>query len=155
MRQIKQVKYVPLSSSIIPKRLPVAAVYSKTNSVNLNKLVDQLFYDGIDWNAGSGWGSIVLDLGSIKNLKGVRVMIRSSANGGQLNFAVHGGNSILIIGSGGAVIPNNPIAYKNTTDQFDLVPYYIPIGGNYRYVMLEASNATSWLSYSEVEVYGN
>ena len=40
------------------------------------------------------------------------------------------------------------------TDQFDLTPYYIPASGNYRYIMLEAANMASWLSYSEVEVYG-
>lgn len=82
-------------------------------------------------------------------------MMRSSANGGALNFAVHGGNAINITGPASAVIANNPIAYKNTNDQFDLVPYYIPLNGNYRYLMLEANNTTSWLSYSEIEVYGN
>lgn len=138
----------------IPKRLPVPAVYSITSTVNLAKLVDEKFYDGIDWSAGAGWGSIVLDLGSAKNLSGVRVMIRSSASGGGLNFAVHGGNSINITAPNVATIPANPIAYKNTTNQYDLVPYYIPISGNYRYVMIEAFNAASWLSYSEVEVYG-
>lgn len=152
---IREVKYTAPSSHSIPKRLPVSAVYSNTNTANLNKLVDQLFYDGINWSAGAGWGSVVLDLGLAKNVKGIRVMMRSSAaNGGQLNFAVHGGNSINILGPGRALIPVNPIAYLNTTDQFDLVPYYIPINGNYRYVMLEGNNSTSWLSYSEVEVYG-
>ena len=82
-------------------------------------------------------------------------MMRSSANGGALNFAVHGGNAINITGPASAVIANNPIAYKNTNDQFDLVPYYIPLNGNYRYLMLEANNTASWLSYSEIEVYGN
>ena len=43
---------------------------------------------------------------------------------------------------------------QNTTDQFDLTPYYIPASGNYRYIMLEAANMALWLSYSEVEVYG-
>ena len=71
-----------------------------------------------------------------------------------LNFAVHGGNAISMLGNGRAEIPANPIAYKNTTDQFDLTPYYIPASGNYRYIMLEAANMASWLSYSEVEVYG-
>lgn len=152
---IHQAKYTPPSSHSIPKRLPIAAVYSKTNTVNLDKLIDEKFYSSVNWSTGTGWGSIVLNLGSAKNIKGLRAMIRSSATGGQLNFAVHGGNTINITGPGSAIIPTNPIAYKNTTDQHDLVPYYIPLTGNYRYVMLEASNVTSWLSYSEVEIYGD
>lgn len=96
----------------------------------------------------------MLDLGTRRNITGVRVMIRSSADGGMLNFAVHGGNSLINLGARRAEIPPNPIAYLNTTDQFDLTPYYIPVGGNYRYVMIEAANMASWLSYSEVEVYG-
>jgi len=148
-------QYTPPSWYNIPKRLPIAAVYSNTNTANLQKLVDQQFYDGIDWNAGGQWGSIVLDLGSAKNLKGVRVMIRSSAAGGALAFSVHGGNSITMTGPGMAIIPANYIAIKNTSDQYDLVPYYIPVNGNYRYVMIEASNAASWVSFSEVEVYGD
>jgi len=67
---------------------------------------------------------------------------------------VHGGNTINITAPGKAVIPSNPIAYRYAIDQYDRVPYYISLGGKYRYVMLEAKNATSWLSYSEVEVYG-
>ena len=151
---IRQVKYKPVPSVRIPFRLPVVAVYSKTHTANLQNLVNGKFYDGMDWNAHGGWGSIVLDLGSPRNIRGVRVMIRSSSDGGVLNFAVHGGNAISMLGNGRAEIPANPIAYKNTTDQFDLTPYYIPASGNYRYIMLEAANMASWLSYSEVEVYG-
>lgn len=151
---IKNVKYTSPSLHNIPKRLPTTSVYSISSTTNLNKLVDQKFYDGIDWNAGTIWGSIVLDLGTAKNLSGIRVMLRSSANGGQLNFAVHGGNSISVSEPNKAVIPSNPIGYLNTTNQFDLVPYYIPLSGTYRYVMLDANNTTSWLSYSEVEIYG-
>jgi len=151
---IYQARYVPPAYNSIPHKLPVAAVYSDTNQSNLHKLVDEKFYDGIDWNAGAHWGSIVLDLGSQKNVKGIRVMMRSSSNGGVLNFAAHGGNTIHITGPGKAVIPDNPIAWLNTTDQYDLVPYYIPLSGNWRYVMLQAHNVPSWLSYSEVEVYG-
>lgn len=151
---INVVKYTPPWQHSISKRLPVTAAYSITNTKNLNKLIDQKFYDGIDWNAYGSWGSIVLDLGAAKNLSGIRVMIRSSANGGQLNFAVHGSNSISISAPNIGTVPSNPIAYFNTNNQFDLTPYHIPISGLYRYVMLEASNAVSWLSYAEIEVYG-
>lgn len=151
---IKLARYTSPSSHNIPKRLPIAAVYSKTSAINLNKLIDEKFYDGINWNAGSQAGSIVLDLGVIKNIKGIRVMIRSSANGGGLSFTVHGGNSIDIIAPGVATIPLNPITHKDTVDQFDLVPYYIPLDGRCRYLMLNGNNTSSWLSYSEVEVYG-
>lgn len=81
-------------------------------------------------------------------------MIRSSANGGNIDFAVHGGNSISITSPGVATMPANPIAYWNVTDQYDLVPYYIPLSGTYRYIMLEGNNYNSALSYSEVEIYG-
>lgn len=151
---IKQVSYFPYNFHHIPGRLRVFDVFSKTHTENLDSLVDEKFYDGINWNAHAGWGSVVLDLGTQHNITGVRVMIRSSADGGVLNFAVHGGNSLIDLGARRAEIPPNPIAYLNTTDQFDLTPYYIPVGGNYRYVMIEATNMASWLSYSEVEVYG-
>ena len=151
---IMQAKYSPFNRHNIPHRLPVSGVFSKTHTANLDSLIDEQFYGGIHWNAHGGWGSVVLDLGSQRNITGVRVMIRSSADGGMLNFAVHGGNSLIDLGARRAEIPPNPIAYLNTTDQFDLTPYYIPVGGNYRYVMIEAANMASWLSYSEVEVYG-
>ena len=151
---IMQVRYSPFNRHNIPQRLPVSGVFSKTHTENLDSLIDEKFYGGIHWNAHGGWGSVVLDLGTRRNITGVRVMIRSSADGGMLNFAVHGGNSLINLGARRAEIPPNPIAYLNTTDQFDLTPYYIPVGGNYRYVMIEAANMASWLSYSEVEVYG-
>jgi len=150
-----QARYMPPAYGSIPHKLPVAAVYSDTNPNNRHKLVDEKFYDHTYWNAGANWGSIVLDLGSQKNITGIRVMIRSSSDGGGvLNFAAHGGNTINITGPGKAVIPDNPLAWLNNTDQHDLVPYYIPVSGNWRYVMLQAHNAASWLAYSEVEVYG-
>lgn len=95
-----------------------------------------------------------MDLGSVKNVSGVRVMMRSSAAGGALNFTVHGGNSVSITSPGVATMASNPLAYLNTMDQYDLVPYYIPVAGNYRYIRLDASNAASWVAYSEIEVYG-
>ena len=151
---IYQLRYTTPNYSSIPWKLPVSAVYSQTNTNNIHKIVDEKFYDSIDWNANGQWGSVVIDLGRTRDIRGLRVMIRSSADGGQLNFAVHGGNYINITGPNAATIPTNPIAYKNTTDQFDLVPYYIPLSGNYRYIMLEGNNTASWLSYSEVEIYG-
>ncbi len=107
------------------------------------------------WNAGAYWGSVVVDLGSVKNITGVRLHMRSSANGGAINFAVHGGNAINLSGPDGPSIPTNPIAYSNVTNQFDMVPYYIYLSGNYRYLMIEGNNFDSWLAYSEIEVYGN
>jgi len=152
---IMQVRYVDPSTFSIPKRLPITAAYSITSTANLNALFDQKFYDGVFWNAGSNWGSIVLDLGSIRELSGVRMMMRSSAqNGEPINFAVHGGNSISVTAPGVGQIPANPIAYWTFYDQYDLTPFYISLSGNYRYVMIEAENFGSWLAYSEVEVYG-
>jgi len=55
---IYQARYVPPTYGSIPHKLPVAAVYSQTNQNNLHKLVDEKFYDGIDWNAGANWGSM-------------------------------------------------------------------------------------------------
>ena len=82
-------------------------------------------------------------------------MQQSRANGGAINFAVHGGNAINLSGPDGPSIPTNPIAYSNVTNQFDMVPYYIYLSGNYRYLMIEGNNFDSWLAYSEIEVYGN
>lgn len=148
---IQLARYTPPSQHNIPRRLPVAAVYSQTHTANLDRLVDGKFYDSVFWSAGANWGSVVIDLGSVRGLTGIRMMIRSSADGGQINFAVHGGNSL---SAGGTTIPDNPIAYKTIHDQYDLIPYYIPISGNHRYVMLQGHNFNSWLAYSEIEVYG-
>lgn len=150
-RPIQLARYTAPWQHNIPRRLPVVAVHSQTSTANLNRLVDGKFYDGIFWNAGANWGSVVLDLGSPRDLTGIRMMIRSSANGGQVNFAVHGGNSLA---PGGTTIAPNPIAYWNFFDQYDLIPYYIALSGKHRYVMLEGNNFNSWLAYSEIEVYG-
>lgn len=152
---IMQVAYTNPASHNIPKRLPITAAYSKTNPANLSFLYDQKFYTANFWNAGAYWGSVVVDLGSAKNISGVRLHMRSSANGGAINFAVHGGNTLNLSGPGTPSIPTNPIAYSNVTDQFDMVPYYIYLSGNYRYLMIEGNNFDSWLAYSEIEVYGN
>lgn len=148
---IQLARYTPPSQHSIPRRLPVAAVLSQTSTANLDRLVDGKFYDNVFWNAGANWGSVVIDLGSARSVTGIRMMIRSSADGGQINFAVHGGN---VLAPGGNTIAANPIAYKNIFDQYDLIPYYIPLSGNHRYVMLEGHNLNSWLAYSEIEVYG-
>ena len=152
---IMHVAYTNPAGHSIPKRLPISATYSMTSTANLNLLYDQKFFTDNFWNAGANWGSVVVDLGSPKNVTGVRLHMRSSANGGPINFAVHGGNSINLSGPGTPSIPTNPIAYSNVDDQFDLVPYYIYLSGNYRYLMIEGNNYNSWLAYSEIEVYGN
>ncbi len=150
-RPIQLARYTAPWQHNIPRRLPVSAVYSRTSTANLNRLVDGKFYDGIFWNANANWGSVVLDLGYPRDLTGIRMMIRSSADGGQINFAVHGGNTLA---PGGTTIAPNPIAYWNFFDQYDLIPYYIALSGKHRYVMLEGNNFNSWLAYSEIEVYG-
>jgi hypothetical protein len=114
---------------------------------NINKLFDQKFYDGIDWNAGSNSGSVLLDLGQLRQVSGVRLMIRSSAqNEENINFTVYGG---AYIGSA-----NDLITSKTVSGQYDLVPYYIPLSGNYRSIRIDAVNFGSWVSYPEIEVYG-
>lgn len=150
-RPIQLARYTAPWQHNIPRRLPVSAVYSRTSTANLNRLVDGKFYDGIFWNANANWGSVVLDLGYPRDLTGIRMMIRSSADGGQINFAVHGGNSLA---PGGTTIAPNPIAYWNFFEQYDLIPYYIALSGKHRYVMLEGNNYNSSLAYSEIEVYG-
>ena len=152
---IMHVAYTNPASSNIPKRLPISTAYSVSSTANLNMLYDQKFFTDTFWNAGGNWGSVVVDLGSAKNITGVRLHMRSSANGGAINFAVHGGNTINLSGPGTPSIPANPIAYSNVDEQFDLVPYYIYLSGSYRYLMIEGYNFNSWLAYSEIEVYGN
>ena len=90
---IKIAKYTDPVYHSIPKRLPVSGVYSMTNVVNRNFVVDQKFFNDF-WNAGSNSGSIVLDLGYSRNVRGLRVMIRSSAQMGRFDFFVYGSDSI-------------------------------------------------------------
>jgi hypothetical protein len=151
---IKNVFY-GTNPSAIPPRLAPVAVYSKTSTVNLNLLSDQKFYSDFFWSANANWGSVVIDLGAPKNVKGVRIHIRSSAEDGQLDFAVHGGNTINLTGPDTPSIPTNPIAYQTVLDQFDFTSHYIVVNGNYRYLMIEGNNHNSWLAYTEIEVYGN
>ena len=98
---------------------------------------------------------MVIDLGAAKNVKGVRIHIRSSAEDGQLDFAVHGGNTINLTGPDTPSIPTNPIAYQTVFDLADLTAHYIPLNGNYRYLMIEGHNHNSWLAYTEIEVHGD
>jgi len=137
---------LPLAN-YIPKRLPIVSATSLRSMQNINKLFDQKFYDGIDWNAGSNSGSVLLDLGQLRQVSGVRLMIRSSAqNEENINFTVYGG---AYIGSA-----NDLITSKTVSGQYDLVPYYIPLSGNYRSIRIDAVNFGSWVSYPEIEVYG-
>ena len=149
-----QVHYSPDVIASTPKLLPIYGIYSETNPFNLATLNNNQFYEGGFWNANGNYGTVVLDLGSPRNLKGVRLMIRSSAQGGVFNFAVHGSNQITHTGPGQARIGRNIIGTKLTNDQFDLVPYYIPVNGRYRYISIEAANLNSPVAFSEIEVYG-
>lgn len=151
---IIQVHYSPNVIASTPKLLPIYGIYSETHTANLHTLNNSKFYEDSFWNAHGHYGTIVLDLGSPQNLKGVRLMIRSSAEGGVLNFAVHGANQITHTGPGQARIGRNVIGTKLTNDQFDLVPYYIPVSGRYRYISIDAANLNSWVAFSEIEVYG-
>lgn len=151
---IMQVHYSPDVIARTPKLLPIYGIYSETHTANLHTLNNSKFYEDSFWNAHGHYGTIVLDLGSPQNLKGVRLMIRSSAEGGVLNFAVHGANQITHTGPGQARIGRNVIGTKLTNDQFDLVPYYIPVSGRYRYISIDAANLNSWVAFSEIEVYG-
>lgn len=151
---IMQVHYSPDVIASTPKLLPIYGIYSETNPFNLATLNNNQFYEGGFWNANGNYGTVVLDLGSPRNLKGVRLMIRSSAQGGVFNFAVHGSNQITHTGPGQARIGRNIIGTKLTNDQFDLVPYYIPVNGRYRYISIEAANLNSPVAFSEIEVYG-
>lgn len=151
---IMQVHYSPNVIASTPKLLPVYGIYSETHTANLHTLGNGKFYEDSFWNAHGNYGTVVLDLGSPQNLKGVRLMIRSSAQGGAFNFAVHGANQITHTGPGQAHIGRNVIGTKLTNDQFDLVPYYIPVSGHYRYIGIDAANLSSWVAFSEIEVYG-
>lgn len=151
---IMQVHYSPNVIASTPKLLPIYGIYSETHTANLHTLSNSKFYEDSFWNAHGHYGTVVLDLGSPQNLKGVRLMIRSSAKGGVLNFAVHGANQITHTGPGQARIGHNIIGTKLTNDQFDLIPYYIPVNGRYRYISVDAANLNSWVAFSEIEVYG-
>jgi len=130
---------------------PVFGVWSPQGTSGISALYNGNYGDM--WNAGGNYGSIVIDLGSEKNVRYIRVTPRSSVDLHEvypLHFAVAPAASFSGNLSGGW-------QYYNYPKHGDMAPLTIPLTGNdinTRYVVLDAYNYGSWLAYSEVEVYG-
>ncbi|QNH21786.1 Subtilase family protein [Xanthomonas sp. GW] len=159
---LKKVQYVAPAQFNIPKRLPVVAATSPTNSANLVSLYDGKFFSDVDyWNAQTNWGSVTLDLGQLRTVTGVRITVRTAASdlagvAQPIDFAVSSGVPGAVFGGstgGGQVSYGTPVYYTEA-DQSDVAPVYIALSGGARYLKIEANNPYSWLAYSEIEIYG-
>lgn len=135
----------------LPQHLPIVAAYSATNMANIGSLYDGKYTDmayGF-WNAMGNWGSVVVDLGAVRTVKGVRLTLRSSGSNQPVGFQVFGGTTSMYTGFTHAVDFVEPY-------QEDLAPIYIPVPNRAaRYLYIAGNNNASWLAYSEIEVYGN
>lgn len=147
-RPILKARYNGTSLGTIPKVLPIYNGWSPTSLTNLSALWDGLYSSGASWSAGANWGSVTLDLGSVRTVKGVRLTLRSSSTDTSVDFAVLGDNS-------GLTSVATILGYHNEPLSTDMAPVYIPLAGhNVRYLRIDGNAYGSWLSYSEIEVYG-
>jgi len=127
----------------------ISGIWSPQTTSNISVLYNGNYGDM--WNAGGNYGSIVIDLGSEKNVSHIRVTPRSSVALSEvypLHFAVAPASTAYGNFSGAW-------QYFNYPKHGDMAPLTIPVYGmNTRYIVLDAYNYGSWLAYSEVEVYG-
>lgn len=140
------------SSSI--KRLPSTAI-SGTGpyTANLSYVSDQKFSNTF-WNTGNYTGSVVIDLGTTRSVRGVRLTLRSSAA-----YQIPNPIDFQVFRPTGYDSSGNPITWTSITSmtetyQADMAPVWIPFIQPTRYLKIDGNNSGSWLAYAEIEVYG-
>ncbi|WP_343293263.1 S8/S53 family peptidase [Vandammella animalimorsus] len=156
-RALKKVRYVPNPTGL-PQLAPIQGAASPTNNHLIHFIKDGKFFrPGVEfWHASNNWGTLTVDLGSIKNLHGIRLTIETSAiNNEDVGFSIFGAQSPMNL---------NPAQYESSKPtqfirhfiakhQSTRAPIYIPINGNYRSLRIDANNWGSWIAYAEIEVY--
>ncbi|WP_133858379.1 S8 family serine peptidase [Comamonas sp. JUb58] len=147
----KLVKYGTHSVGNATKQLPVFKVSELGSSVDIPKLRNAKYYPASDMHVFPGnSGSLIADLGTAKNVYGVRLTLVTSANGNGINpatFKVYGSND----GVNYTLIGNT-----SETRQINWGPVFVSANStSHRYLKIEGYNPVSYLGYSEVEVYGN
>lgn len=141
--------YTP-SPGPIPAKLSATPISASNGMANVNSLIDGKFYsDSYYYSPSVTSHHVVFDLGAVRDLRGVRITLRTSdIYNNPVHFFVNGsinnssGNEYALSGS------------FTEPKQADLAPIYIPLSGNARYVLLWGNNPAAWLAYSEVEFYG-
>lgn len=132
------------------KRHNIQSAWSPQTNSGISNLYNGSYNDM--WNAGAATGTVVLDLGTAKNVKFLRVTPRSSVKIHEefkIEFSVQSSTN-----STGSVIGT----YQDfmVPKHGDRAPITLALSNdmNTRYVVLHAGNYGSWLAYSEIEVYG-
>jgi len=127
----------------------ISSIYSPQANYNTALMYNGEYGD--IWNSGGNYGTIVIDLGNVKNVRHIRITPRSSVGLTEIfpiEFAV--APAINSFGS-----PSGTWQYRNFSKHGDMAPLTISLNGfNTRYIVLNAHNYGSWLAYSEIEVYG-
>lgn len=130
-------------------RHAIASAWSPQTTANISNLYNGTYSD--IWNSGGNVGTIVIDLGSYRNVKFIRITPRSSvalSDVYPVYFSVAPASNSTGTVSG---------AYQNfnVAKHGDRAPITIPLEDiNSRYIILNGHNYGSWLAYAEVEAYG-
>lgn len=157
-RPIKIPRYSPNPVGVL-RHHPVIQAIAPVNNHRIGYIRDNNFFQRPEdfWISSDNFGSFAVDLGQVRDVKGVRIVLETSSPGNNpVNFQVFGSSMAL---------QNNPLNYyyfapsvliKNHTEpfQYERVPIFIPLNGNYRSLRIDGMNPTSWFAVVEVEVYG-
>ncbi|WP_238944514.1 S8 family serine peptidase [Allofranklinella schreckenbergeri] len=157
-KPIKIPRYNPYSFGIL-KNHPILYAVSPINNQKINYIKDDNFFQRPDefWHASGNTGSLTLDLGSIKNVTGIRVVLETSSPGmNPVHFTIYG-SSAPMTGSSYTYDEHKPTSFikdHTASFQYERAPIYIPLNGNYRSIRIDGNNPTSWFAVVEIEVYG-
>lgn len=141
-------KYIPIERAIAP-----------VNNHRINYIRDNMFFKTPEqfWSASSGSGSLTVDVGRIRNIRGIRIVLETSSPGkNPVHFDIYGSREEMIGGVSAYHIykPTQFIKRHTETFQYERAPIFIPLNGNYRSIRIDGLNPTSWFAVVEVEVYG-
>lgn len=134
----------------VPFRLKPVAVSTSGGTGDPTTAYDGKYLSGNFWNAGAQTGFIQFDLGSSRQIKSLRMTPAKSASSTIGLMTVHE-----------VYVGNNPASLSKVADisdsaAEDLSPISSQFSATGRYVkIVTTSSPASWLSWREIEIYGN
>lgn len=134
----------------VPFRLKPVAVSTSGGTGDPTTAYDGKYLSGNFWNAGAQTGFIQFDLGSSRQIKSLRMTPAKSMTPGASLMTMHE-----------VYVGNNPASLSKVADisdsgAEDLSPISSQFSATGRYVkIVTTSSPASWLSWREIEIYGN
>lgn len=141
----------PTGTGNVLKKHSISSIWSPQTLTNISNLYNNSYQDM--WNAGTAVGTIVIDLGTSRNVKFIRLTIKSDATVQTPDRKIEFSATSSSNSTGTATALYQAFAVSKHTDG---APITLALTNdlNTRYIIVNAGNYGSWLAYSEVEVYG-